>query len=87
MNTPITDEAFLSMQSAESKVDALLACSEKLELENARLRDQLHSARYILEECGAGQLSQISGLPEGVVVSALENILSNVASEGRRSEA
>lgn len=31
--TPITDEAYLSALSVESKVDALLACSEKLETE------------------------------------------------------
>lgn len=39
--TPITDAAYLSMQSAESKVDALLACSEKLERENIAMREAL----------------------------------------------
>jgi hypothetical protein len=35
---PITDEAYNSASSEADKVDALLKCSETLELENARLR-------------------------------------------------
>lgn len=39
--TPRTDSAYLSMQSAESKVDALLACSEQLETELAQAKEEL----------------------------------------------
>ena len=45
--------------------------------ENARLREQLHSARYILEEISRETLAIESGLPMGVIVSAMENILAN----------
>jgi hypothetical protein len=62
----------------EETAARLFDCSAKFERENAKLQKQLYSARYILAECGSSQLAEISGLPEGVVVSAMENILSNV---------
>ena len=72
------DAAGLPSRDWEETAARLFDCSAKFERENARLREQLHSARYLLEECGPRQLAEISGLPEGVVVSAMENILSNV---------
>ena len=71
------DAVAMPARDWEETAARLFDCSAKFERENARLREQLYSARYILAECGASQLSEISGLPEGVVVSALENILSN----------
>lgn len=53
-STPITDEAYMSALSCESKVDSLLACSEKLERRLTlayRRIDILESAhRKILKE-------------------------------------
>ena len=42
-----------------------------------RMQDQLHSARYMLEETTPEKMAEITGLPLGVTVSAMENILSN----------
>jgi hypothetical protein len=83
--TPRTDEYLRAFDDKEEWARNLntVDFARELERENARLRDQLHSARYLLDECGAGQLSQISGLPEGVVVSALENVLSNDQGDSR----
>jgi hypothetical protein len=49
--------------------------------ENARLREQLHSARYILQEISRETLAIESGLPMGVIVSAMENILANASDD------
>ena len=77
-DTPETqDAAGLPSRDWEETAAKLFDCSANFERENARLRAMLGSARYILEECGSSQLAEISGLPEGVVVSAMENILSN----------
>ena len=36
-----------------------------------------HSARYILEDANPEKLAEACGLPMGVIVAALENILPN----------
>ena len=38
-----------------------------------------HSARYILEDANPEKLAEACGLPMGVIVAALENILPNAA--------
>jgi hypothetical protein len=38
--------------------------------------DQLHSAVYILEECGIYGLSDLTGLPAGVIAEAFKIIFS-----------
>ena len=40
------------------------------------LMDQLHSAVYILEECGIYGLSDLTGLPAGVIAEAFKIIFS-----------
>jgi ssDNA-binding Zn-finger/Zn-ribbon topoisomerase 1 len=43
-----------------------------------------HSARYILEDANPEKLAEACGLPMGVIVAALENILPNAKGEVRR---
>lgn len=48
--------------------------NQKLREELLDAKDQLYSARYILEEITPENLQKNSGLPMGVIVSALENV-------------
>lgn len=45
-----------------------------------------HSARYILEDANPEKLAEACGLPLGVIVAALENILPNDLGDGARAK-
>jgi regulator of replication initiation timing len=69
------------MKTETPRTDREIDENAYLRKENTRLRDQLHSARYMLEETTPEKMAEITGLPLGVTVSALANILSNAARE------